>query len=270
MDILIASLGSIRMGEIKALAEALNKNNRITLASMGTHASYRGLAFSPEDVPVRVKPVACKELKDVLAYEFDSQPADAISVMLSDIMAHRKPQLVICGISNGTHMGNDTYASSNIGMAKMASFFGIPTIAVAVDGKVGGNRPEDLKHAVAFIEKNVKTFAKMNLPRHTFLNINIPAVSSYAGFKGIKFVRMGLTEQLRTYKEHVDYQGGKYYWAEKAIRADGDNSEESAYSWFEKGYITIIPMNYDSTDCDAVSEWGSRVSKEMKKLEGSK
>ncbi|MCL2228514.1 MAG: hypothetical protein FWC00_01650 [Firmicutes bacterium] len=271
MNILIASLGNIRLGEIKVLAEALNKKNKVTLVSMGSHASYRGVAFSPEDVPVRAKPLLYKEVvkketkkklgefDDIVAYEFDAQPADAISVMLSEVMAHKMPDLVICGISNGTHMGNDIYSSSNIGMAKMASFFGVPTIAVAVDGKVGGQMADDLKNAVNFIEKNLQTFVNMRLPKHTFLNINIPDVKTY---KGIKVVPMGNAEQLREYKECIDYAGGKYYWAEK--------SERPADTWFEKGYITIIPMNYDSTDYDAVSEWGSRVSQDMKKLEGGK
>ena len=292
MNILIAKVGNIRVNELRVLTEALNKKHRLTLVSMGTESAYRGLAFSYKDVPVRVAQLQYKDITKsttwinrdtnitanegekkreafdgITAYEFFSNPADAMCVMLSEIMAHKLPDLVICGISNGEHMGQDIYSSSNIGMAMEACFFGIPTIAVGVDDKVGGSTEEELKAVVQFVEKNVETFAKIKLPPFTFLNINVPTVARYKDIKGIKVSRMSRMTQLNVYVERVDANGQKYYWADNVERKIIDPDTEYARTWFEKGYITIIPICYDSTDYEAVRAWNSGLIKDIRKQE---
>jgi len=282
MDILIANVGNIRASEIKVLAEALNKKHRVSIISMASDSSHRGQAFSFRGAPVRVNPLLYRDImagttwvaqqKDIntlgalsdkklaafdsiSAYEFHNNPADAISVMMCEIKAHKLPDLVICGINNGVHMGQDIYCSSNIGMAMESCFFNVPTIAVGVEHRYGGNVEADLKNAVQFIEKNVEKFADMNLPANTFLNINIPAAKTYKQIKGVKVAKMSRMTQLSTYVEKIDGQGEKYYWADNVERSNEDPSEEFARTWFDRGYITIVPLNYDATDHDAVKSW---------------
>ncbi|MDR0462449.1 MAG: hypothetical protein LBG88_03940 [Christensenellaceae bacterium] len=281
MNILIAKVGNIRVNEIKALAEELNKKHKVTICSMAEEAGYRGLAFSYRDVPIRVVPLLYKDIlknstwvenrsikflketsknfDDVAAYEFTSQPADAISVMLCEIMAHKPPDLVICGISNGAHMGQHVYTSSNIGMAMEAAFLGTKVIAVGVDEKIGGNSEDELKPVAEFISKNVEKFVKLKLPPHTFLNINIPTVAKYKDLKGIKVARMSRLNQPSKYIERLDPKGEKYYWADRVTRTNADPSEEFGRTWFDKGYVTIVPINYDSTDYDAINDWNSKI-----------
>ena len=290
MNILIATVGNIRNNEVKALAEALNKKHKITIVSMAQESSHRGQAFSFRDTPVRVVPLLYKDVmssaswvgqKDITsvktdpikklnafdgisAYEFGNHPADAISVMLSEVIAHKLPDLIICGISNGVSMGQDIYCSSTIGMAMEACFFDVPTIAVHVERQVGGHTTEDLKHAVAFVEKNLESFADMPLPPHTFMNINIPSVEKYAQFKGIKVARMSRMTQLSTYIEGTDANGEKYYWADYVERVNDDTGEEFARTWFDQKHITIVPINYNATDYDAVKTWNSGAIKVLK------
>ena len=290
MNILIASVGNINRNCIKVLAQELNKKHKVTIISMASYSSHRGLAFSFRDIPVRVNPVMYKDIvknsawicgKDpkqlaafdgIAAYEFDSNPADAIAVMLCDIIAHKKPDLVICGISNGVHMGQDIYCSSNIGMAMEATFFDIPAIAVAVEQKFGGHSEQSVANAAQFIVKNVDAFAKLKLPKHTFLNINIPTVEKYKDFKGVKVAKMGHMTPLSLYVERVDGNGGKYYWADNVTRVGITEGEEYARPWFDKGWITVVPLNYDATDYDAVKDWNNDVIKNIRKDEkgGSK
>lgn len=297
MNILIANVGNIRVNEIKALAQVLNKKHKITIVSMSSESSMRGNAFSANDVPVRVEPllykdiinssswVAQKDIKTVSgvsqkkltefdgisAYEFDSgynNPADAISVMLTEIMAHRLPDLVICGINNGVHMGQDIYLSSNIGMAFEAAFLRVPVIAVGVEYKIGGHSESELTNAVTFIEKNVEKFAGLALPKCTFLNINIPTVERYKQLKGVKVSCMGKSVKLSTYSEKTDNRGNKYYWAENVEPVNTGNSEENARTWFDKDFVTIIPINYDATDYAAVEDWNRVTIKKIKENEG--
>jgi 5'-nucleotidase len=292
MNILLANVGRVRTNEIKVLAGALNKNHNVTVACMAADSSHRGLAFSFQEMPIRVGPLTYKEIiknsswvayKDpdtvksekpdkpqlfdgIAAYEFFSNPADAVSIMLAEIMAHNKPDLVICGINNGHHMGQDIYHSSNVAMAMEASFFKVPSVAVGIEWQAGGHRESQLENAVKFIEKNAENFAKVKLPPYTFLNINIPTVDRYKQFKGVKISRMGSLNLLGEFEEKTDPKGVKYYWAKRQERADADE-KEWARTWFDKGFITVVPINYDATDYDAVKNWEKGVLAQIRRQE---
>ena len=281
MNILIANVGNIRVNEIKVLAEALNKKHRVTIACMMTESSNKGLAFSFRDKPIRVTPLVYKDIikssawiaqgdlksvsntssqklaafDDIAAYEFGGTPADAVAVTLAETMAHRKPDLVICGINNGNHMGQDIYCSSNIGMAFESAFLGFKTIAVAIERKIGGHTDVELENVATFIEKNVENFVALDLPSNTILNINVPTVTKYKNFRGVHAARMGRMTQLNEYVEKTDSNGEKYYWANHVERRNADQGEQYARTWFEQGYITITPISYDSTDYEAIRTW---------------
>lgn len=274
MNILIANVGNIRRNEIKVLVETLNKKHNVTVASMATDSSYRGLSFTFQDTPIRANPVLYKEViknqenkktnlpkyDGAMAYEFYSNPADAISIMLSEIMITKRPDIVICGLSNGIHMGQDIYCSSNIGMAMESVFFRVPSIAVAVERQVGGHSEESLMPAAKFIDKNIEKFAKMNLSGNTFLNINIPSVK----VKGVKVTSMGRMNSLSTFQQQTDHKGDPYYWANFVDRVNASENDQSESAWFEKGYITITPLSYDATDYEAMRHWDKKVLEKVR------
>jgi len=291
LNILIANCGNIRSHEIKTLAEALNKKHKVTIASHMQNKSNRALAFCYRDVPVRCNTVLFKDIvkntdwikaidnnpkertgfDGISTFEFGGDPADTISIMLNEILAHKKPDLVICGLNNGRHMGQDIYSSSNIAMAMEASFLGVPAVAVGVDKAPGGNAEKDLLPACEFIAKNAQKIAELKLPPKTFLNISIPRVEKYSDFKGVKVARMGKMTQLSKYIEKADPKGAPYYWADSVERKSCLESDpDAAPAWFEKGYITIVPLNYDLTDHDAVKEWNKVIGKDVAVAEGKK
>ena len=290
MNILIANVGNIRVNEIKCLAEALNKKHNVTIAAMAIGSSSMGQAFSSGNNPVRVSPLLYKEVvknthwiavKDVkeltpstktktgafdniAAFEFYTSPADAISIMLGELMLTKRPDLVICGINNGVHFGQDIYSSSNIGMAMEAGFFRVPAVAIGVERQIGGHSEAQLAPAVKFIEKNIEAISKLKLSNHTFLNINIPPVEKYTDFAGVKITRMGKLAQLSEYDERTDVKGNKYYWAKDTTRSNADLGDESGRTWFDKGYISITPLSYDATDYKSVEDWNNGIIKKMK------
>lgn len=249
MNILIANVGNIRMNEIKVLVDVLQKKHTITIACMAIDSSYKGQAFSYSGVPVRVNTVVYKEGKAeterVMAYEFYSTPADAVSIMLGEIMEHR-PDMVICGINNGIHMGQDIYCSSNIGMAMEAAYFGVPAIAVGIEKRVGGHSEAECAIAAKFIEKNIARIAAMKLPKHTFLNINIPLVENYSDLKGVKATRLSWLTLINQFIEKTDHKGQKYYWASQVERT-GDMDDDTGIKAYSEGFVSVTPINYNAT-----------------------
>jgi 5'/3'-nucleotidase SurE len=162
-------------------------------------------------------------------------------------------------------MGQHVYTSSNIGMAMESCMLGAPTIAVGVAEKVGGYTEEELKPVAEFIGKNVEKFVKMKLPNHTFLNINVPLVTKYKDIKGIKVCNLSRLILPCSYVEKTDPSGGKYYWTDRSAIKNDLMGEEFARTWYDRGYITIVPINYDATDFECVARWNESVLKDIKK-----
>lgn len=282
MNILIANVGNVRSNEIKALAEALNKKHTVTIACMAIDSSCKGQSFSLCGNPVRVSQFVYKDVirntknvtqktldavDGIMAYEFYSTPADAISIMLGEIMMSRRPDLVICGINNNTHMGQDIYMSSNIGMAMESAFFSVPSITVGIERRTGGHTETECASAVRFIEKNLEKIAALKIPTHTFLNINIPTVDKYEDIKGVKIVPMGQMTLINQFEEKTDPAGGKYYWA-SCVERKSTGENDACIKAFEEGFISIMPISYNATCLATLKTFEESASKELRSRAG--
>lgn len=244
MNILIANVGNIRRGEVWALARALDKNHRVTVAVMSQDSSYRAQAFQFANAPTRVDNHL---IGDIPVYEFFSNPADAVSIMLGEIMIAKPPDLVICGIGNGTNLAQDIYVSSHVGMAMEAAFLGYKAVVVATEKKSGGHTDAELEPVIRFIEKNVEAFAKLKLPRQTFLNINVPQVNRYEELSGIRYTSMGKTTLRSTFDKRTDPKGETYYYLRHEPQENVKHGENDDKTWYDRGYVSITPINYDAT-----------------------
>jgi len=269
MNILIANVGNIRRQEIAALASALNKNHNVTISCMASDSSFRGQSFSFSANPVRVESMSYKEIlksktkeyDDIAVYEFYSTPADAVNILLGEVLKTRLPDIVICGIGNGLNMGTDIYSSSNVGMAFETLYFGIPVIVLSTEYRLGGHTIESVAPIVKFIEKNVERFANLKLPPHTFLNINFPHVSAYSEYRGVKNTYMGKNTLELKFEESVNTTKGIIsYWSRVVNpRVNLMEGEVVEKTFIDQQYITITPISYDSTDYESIGKWGKIV-----------
>lgn len=266
MNILIANVRNLESAELKVLAGELSKKHSVTVCSLEGSARQKGNAFSYSGFPIKYKQISNYVINGtrIPAYKFQGTPADMISIMLGNIMKHRKPQLVICGISNGISLGTDVFCSSNIGMAMQAAFNNVPCIAVGVPMQLGGHKEADLLPAAQFIAKNVDKFAKAKLPTDTFLNVTIPIVKKYDDFQGVGISSMDNLTKMTRYLEKVDCKGNKYYWAQLVERdssASADVSPTAGMSYFKKNYIIMAPLTYNSTDVAYLEQMQKEVLK---------
>ena len=266
MNILIANVRNLESPELKVLAGELAKKHTVTVCSLEGPSRQKGNAFSYGGFPIKFKQISNYVLNGsrVPAYKFQGTPADMISVMLGNIMQHRKPQIVICGISNGISLGTDVFCSSNIGMAMQVAFNNIPCIAVGVPMQIGGHSEAELLPVAQFISKNVEKFAKAKLPTDTFLNITLPIVKKYDDYQGVGISSMDNLTKLTRYLEKVDCKGNKYYWAQMVERDSAKNTTiapTAGMAYFKKNYIIMAPLTYNCTDVARLAE----MEKEMVK-----
>jgi len=269
MKVLIATNRSLRAYEVESLVRALSPWHHVTVAGMAAEAPYRGLAFTSQ--PTRGEETTYKIMgyKDIKGYEFYSNPADMISIMLGEVMKHTPPDIVICGISNGTNMGPDVYSSSNVGMAIMSTMLGVPAVVIATEHREGGNTINDLAPVAKFIERNLEKLATVGLPPHTLLNINAPRVEEYEEYAGIKYTRMGKMNLRLEYVERTDSRDKNYFWSKFADRENIGGGEDDDKTWYDRGYISITPICYDATDTDAIENWGKVIKEITTAKEGS-
>ncbi len=258
MNILIANVRNLEAPETRVLAGELAKKHRVTVCSMDLPSRQKGNAFSYSGFPIKFKQLSSYQIngEKIPAYKFQGTPADMMSIMLGNIMRHRQPQIVICGISNGISLGTDVFCSSNVGMAMQAAFANVPCIAVGMPMRVGGHSEAELLPVAQFIAKNIEKLAKMQLPTDTFLNISFPLVKKYEDYQGVGISSMDNLTKMTRYVEKVDCKGNTYYWAEMVTRESAENaplSPTAGMSYFQKHYIIMSPLTYDCTDYTRLS-----------------
>ena len=267
MNILIANVRNLESNELKVLAGELAKKHTVTVCSLEGSARQKGNAFSYSGFPIKFKQISNYMVNGntrIPAYKFQGTPADMISIMLGNIMRHRKPHIVVCGISNGFSLGTDVFCSSNIGMAMQAAFSNVPCIAVGVPMQMGGHKEAELLPAAQFIAKNIEKFAKAKLPTDTFLNVNLPLVKHYEDYQGIGISSMDNLTKMTRYLEKEDCNGQKYYWAQLVERESVDKANEAptaGMAYFKKNYIIMTPLTYNCTDYASLDQLQKEIAK---------
>ena len=266
MNILIANVRNLESAELKVLAGELSKKHSVTVCSLEGSGRQKGNAFSYSGFPIKFKQISNYTINGtrIPAYKFQGTPADMISIMLGNIMRHRKPNIVICGISNGISLGTDVFCSSNIGMAMQAAFSNVPCLAVGVPMQLGGHKEADLLPAAQFIAKNIEKFAKAKLPTDTFLNITILLVKKYEDFQGVGISSMDNLTKMTRYLEKVDCKGNPYYWAQLVERESSSKTEvapTAGMAYFKQNYIIMAPLTYNCTDMASLEQMRKEVAK---------
>lgn len=183
--------------------------------------------------PIRPQKVSLME--DVTAYQVNGSPVDCIKVALEKLCSE-SPDMVISGMNAGANVGQDVYYSGTIGAAREGAMYGLPAMAFSLS--------RDQHGALNFDQSNVLlkyVFDKLlnfSIPRHYFLNINLPAVA-YESLKGVKVVNPEVTNKKFDYMDLKDPKGRPAYWlSNRYLRMDYFDGE-SDYQSVLDGFITI-------------------------------
>ena len=189
-------------------------------------------------------------------YAVSGTPADCVYLAVQKFLPVR-PDLLISGINHGPNLGQqDTSYSGTVAGAKQGAFLDIPSMSVSLMPNKQGNFA--FKSAAKIVIEFAQRILETPFPLGIFLNINIPAPP----WKGIKIAKLGQKRYNPQVIEKQDPRGRHYYWIGTGNpKAIGD--EESDVMVIKKGYITVTPLQNDSTDFS-----GARSAK-LSKLIGS-
>jgi 5'-nucleotidase len=219
---------------ISVLFNELQNLGQIYIIAPDQEKSASSLALTLHH-PLRVKPDGKHR------YAVSGTPADCVYLAVQKFLP-RHPDLLISGINHGPNLGQqDISYSGTVAGAKQGAFLDIPSMAVSLIPDKNGRFSFQ---AAARIVRTMATKVLDNpLPRGIYLNVNIPA----APLKGIKIAKLGQKRYNPTVIEKEDPRGRLYYWIGTGNpKAIGD--ENSDVKVIREGYITVTPLQNDSTD----------------------
>jgi 5'-nucleotidase len=167
------------------------------------------------------------------------KPADCVKFAVSVLLKGKRPDLVVSGINLGNNDGCSVFYSGTVAAAREGALMGIKSFAVSLDSF---ENPE-FSTAAKFTAKFAKWVHKNDLPKGTFLNVNVPS----GKLKGACFTRQGIEPIHEVFEKRKSPHASHYYWMGAKMPVHKNDNKIDTYALKNK-YITITPIHSDLTD----------------------
>ncbi|GBC59336.1 5'/3'-nucleotidase SurE [Desulfonema ishimotonii] len=244
MKILLTNDDGIYAPGLWALYDRLSGDHTVTVVAPDRERSAVSHGITLND-PLRAFTVS---LNGYRGHAVSGKPADCVRLGLQELMT-APPDMVISGINPGANVGVNINYSGTVAAAREAVLFGIPAIAVSVQG-------HDVRHyagAARFAEKVTQGVSKKGLPFGTLLNINLPDLPPDQ-IRGVRISRQGISKiSDGNYERRTDPRNRPYHWlgVEKENRSEAPDVDGGALS---RNFISVTPIRCDMTDYGLLEE----------------
>lgn len=189
----------------------------------------------------------------IQAYAVDGFPADCVLVALTGIMKENPPDLVISGINGGPNLGIAWIGSGTIGAARMASFAGLPALAVS---GMDDNIPEALETAAQWVVRLAQSQVVRELRAPQFLTVSIPRIPA-SDIQGIRVAKRAELLEIPVFNNIPNANAnGREEWRFEGMEEQEEYMlpNDSDVAFYKAGYIVVVPMRADEHDYDLLSE----------------
>jgi 5'-nucleotidase len=185
------------------------------------------------------------ETSDGRAYTSNGTPADCVPLALLQLM-DSPPDLVVSGINLGPNLGDDVHYSGTVAGAMEGILNGIPSIAISL---ADWTMPQ-WDAATDFLKDFAPKVPSLELPRDTFINVNVPNVSTDE-IQGVRVTTQGSRRYKGDITRHEEPQVGVYYWRGGVI-VDRSERADTDILAVKDGYISVTPLQVDLTSREAL------------------
>jgi len=244
MAILVTNDDGIHADGLAELSRGLSKLQDIVVVAPDREQSAVGHAITLSN-PLRITPI--RRGGKLFGYACNGTPADAVKLGIKVVM-DEPPELIVSGVNNGANVGASLIYSGTVSAATEGTLLGIPSLAVSLDNRFGG----DYSIAVGFTVKLAGMILRKGLPAGVLLNVNIPDLSA-DDIKGVKVTSQGQTAFNDFFEERKDPRGQVYYWMSGSMVANNPHPDHDVNA-LEAGFITITPVHYDLTARDSLDK----------------
>jgi len=251
MRILISNDDGIFAEGVRTLAQTLAREHDIYLCMPDRERSATGHSMSLNK-PLMVDPLReAHHIEGIVeGYMTSGTPADCVKVAIGALWRDLDFDLMISGINHGPNLGVDVLYSGTVSAAMEAMILGLPSIAVSLYSYSS----REFNDAANWVRNYIQDPRIIkNIGAKTFLNINIPATSDYAGHE---YTRIGNRIYEENYEERMDPRGRRYFWL--AGNPDESLEVEGTDGWAVKqNRISITPVIFNMTNFDKLQEYNT-------------
>jgi 5'-nucleotidase len=184
-------------------------------------------------------------------YYVNGTPTDCVHLAVTGLLDYL-PDMVISGINHGANMGDDTIYSGTVAAATEGFLLGIPSIAVSLASKQGGNYPSAARVICELIER----FRESPISFPVLLNVNVPDVP-FEAIRGLEITRLGRRHKAEGVVKAKNPRGETVYWIGAAGDAQ-DAGEGTDFHAVADNRVSLTPLQIDLTQyssLDSVRKW---------------
>jgi len=247
--ILVTNDDGILAPGIRALIEVMQQIGEVVVVAPDKPQSAMGHAITINNM-LYLNKISADDAA-VLEYSSSGTPVDCVKLAVNEILK-RKPDLCVSGINHGSNSSINVIYSGTMSAAVEAGIEGIPAIGFSL---LDYEWNADFEAAKSFIKKITLEVLQNGLPNGVILNVNIPKLKENQ-IKGIKICRQAKAIWMEKFDKRKTPQGKDYYWLAGEF-VNQDNGEDTDEWALEKGYISVVPVQYDMTAHHAIQELNS-------------
>ena len=244
--ILVTNDDGITAPGIRMLIEIMNGIGDVVVVAPDSPQSGMGHAITLNST------LYCTEIKvddgPQKEYQCSGTPADCVKLAVNELL-DRKPDLCVSGINHGSNSSINVIYSGTMSAAIEAGIEGVPAIGFSL---LDFRWTADFSPLKPYIEKIVHNALNHKIPADVVLNVNFPLLPEEE-IKGIKVCRQAKAHWVEKFDKRQSPMGRDYYWLTgEFINEDrGDDTDEAALA---KGYISIVPTQFDLTAHHAMQQ----------------
>lgn len=191
--------------------------------------------------------------QDVKAFTCTGTPVDCVKLGIYEILK-RKPDILLSGINHGENTSTNVLYSGTMSAAVEGAMENIPSIGFSLgDFSSDADFSLSKKVVVEILKKTIKN----SMPKGICLNVNIPKISE-ENFKGLKVCRAAHAFWEDRFEKRIDQHGNSYFWLTGEF-SNQDKGEDTDLYALKNGFASIVPVQFDMTAYQAMSElntWG--------------
>lgn len=197
-------------------------------------------------MPLRVRKARDK------TFAVSGTPSDCVLLAVKDILADKKPDLILSGVNRGQNLAGDVTLSGTVAGALKGTAMGIPSMALSQaffaedDDDDSQSGPIKWHTAEHWGYSAIKNILSATWDKNITLNINVPAVTPDA-VKGIRITRQGMRNHFNIHTEkRMDLRGHDYYWLGFGAPKSNPPKGTDLHAIYN-GYVSVTPLSTDLT-----------------------
>lgn len=243
--ILITNDDGVNAPGIRTLIRIMRKLGEVVVVAPDSQRSAQSHAITVSE-PLRLKLI--EEAQDYREFSCNGTPVDCVKLG-TKIVLRDKPDLLVSGINHGSNASINVVYSGTMAAVIESAIDEIPAIGFSLNDY---SPHAVFTHSEKFIEEIAADVLRRGLPKGICLNVNIPKITDEP-IKGVSVCRQAMGSWVEEFDERKDPRGRDYYWI-TGVFSNPDH-KQGADTWaMENNYIAVVPMKFDLTAYDAISE----------------